>query len=219
MSEYHGVLLASGGLDSTTMFFAARARGEHLQPMFINYGQHCQGTELATLTEILAPAGMEPITLDISSIYAGSRSRLIDEADLWRDVVTDDAMYLPYRNLLMMSVACAFAQDRGLPAVYSAFINSNHAKEIDCSTEFFERLALMVADYGGVRVRLPFRHMSKADVVRLAANLDVPIGRTYSCQISANVPCGACPNCVERLDALEEVRRNPGATLAEPVWS
>jgi len=34
--------------------------------------------------------------------------------------------------------------------------------------------------------------------------LDVPIGRTYSCQASSKFPCGACPNCVERLNALSE---------------
>jgi 7-cyano-7-deazaguanine synthase len=205
MSEYHGVLLASGGLDSTTMYYTERDAGRRLLPLFLDYGQHCRDTELSTLREVLPPDADDVHVLDISSIYAGSRSRLIDEADLWRDEVADSDMYLPYRNLLFLSVASAFAQDRGLEAVYAAFINSNHAKEIDCSTEFFDRLGDVLSDYGTVRVRLPFRNHSKADVVRIAIDLGVPLARTYSCQIASQVPCGACPNCVERLNALATV--------------
>lgn len=53
-------------------------------------------------------------------------------------------------------------QDRGIAAVYAAFINSNHAKEIDCSTEFFDRLGDVLSDYGTVQIKLPFRDSSKA---------------------------------------------------------
>jgi 7-cyano-7-deazaguanine synthase len=112
-------------------------------------------------------------------------------------------MYLPYRNLLFLSVGAAFAQSNKIDHVYSAFINSNHAIELDCSGEFFDRLSVMLADYGGVKIEMPFRELTKYDVAVRAAELGVPIGQTYSCQISASTPCGACPNCVERLEALE----------------
>jgi 7-cyano-7-deazaguanine synthase len=206
MNEYHGVLLASGGLDSTTMYYAERQAGRRLLPLFLDYGQHCGKTELDTLREVLPPdAAGDVVVLDISCIYAGSRSRLISEADLWQEDVTPEDMYLPYRNLLFLSVAAAFAQDRGIAAVYAAFINSNHAKEIDCSTEFFDRLGDVLSDYGTVQIRLPFRDCSKADVIRLAIDLGVPVVRTYSCQVASKVPCGACPNCVERLDAIAAI--------------
>ncbi|MCE8421821.1 7-cyano-7-deazaguanine synthase, partial [Rhodovulum sulfidophilum] len=87
---------------------------------------------------------------------------------------------------------------------YSGFINSNHAKEIDCSTEFMNGLEELSRGVGAVRFHAPFREKTKADVVRQALNLAVPIGRTFSCQASSSFPCGACPNCVERLNALVE---------------
>jgi 7-cyano-7-deazaguanine synthase len=205
MSEYHGVLLASGGLDSTTLYYAELEAGRRLLPLFLNYGQHCSETELATLREVLPADADDVVVLDISCIYAGSRSRLIVEADLWREDVTPEDMYLPYRNLLFLSVGAAYAQDHEIAAVYAAFINSNHAKEIDCSSAFFDRLGDVLSDYGTVRVKLPFRDRSKADVIRLAVRLGVPLARTYSCQVASRVPCGACPNCVERLDALTAV--------------
>ena len=60
------------------------------------------------------------------------------------------------------------------------------------------------AGVGAVRFHAPFGTSSKSDVVRKAVELGVPIGRTFSCQASSSFPCGACPNCVERLKALNE---------------
>jgi 7-cyano-7-deazaguanine synthase len=209
VSEYDGVILASGGLDSTTLLYSLGARGQRVLPLFLDYGQHCRDTELAALREVSPQDIASGVTVvDISAVYRGSSSRLIQEADLWREDVIPADMYLPYRNLMFLSVAAAFAQDRGLDKVYAAFINSNHAKEIDCSATFFDQLGAMLADYGGVQVVLPFRDHSKTDVISLALQLDVPVGRTYSCQVSSQVPCGACPNCVERLQALDAVRRD-----------
>jgi len=93
----------------------------------------------------------------------------------------------------------------GLSEVYSGFINSNHAKELDCSANFLNKLEALAEHVGPVRIQLPFRDKSKTDVARLALKLGVPIGKTFSCQVFSDTPCGACPNCVERLNALAEL--------------
>jgi 7-cyano-7-deazaguanine synthase len=203
------VLLCSGGLDSTTLaFWLVRERISFL-PLFINYGQHCCDTELATAKLVLPTSVRRDLTsVNIADIYRGTSSRLISEPDLWRDSVEDIDLYLPYRNILFLSVGSAYAQARGINVVYSAFINSNHAKEIDCSAAFFDRLAALLSQYGSVEIRMPFRQFSKQRVVELALQLAVPIGATYSCQASSRVPCGACPNCVERLAALRTIGEN-----------
>jgi 7-cyano-7-deazaguanine synthase len=200
------VLLASGGLDSTTLAFWLRSQGIGFVPLFVNYGQHCAATELERLTELLPSVEFGPAKIvNISDVYAGCKSLLIAEPNLWEDDVSADAMYLPYRNLLLLSVGAAFAQANGLNEVYAAFINSNHAKEIDCSAQFFERLGEMLSDYGTVQVKMPFRDFSKRKVAEIGLSLDAPIARTFSCQASSQVPCGACPNCVDRLEALENL--------------
>jgi 7-cyano-7-deazaguanine synthase len=202
--DKQAVLLCSGGLDSTTLAYWLEQNLITFVPLFINYGQHCAETELATATSVLPPsARCEIRALDISDVYRGCTSRLISEADLWREPVEDADLYLPYRNILFLSVGSAFAQAHGIRAVYSAFINSNHAKEIDCSTEFFQRLSALLSEYGSVEIRMPFRDFSKRQVLELALTLGVPVGATFSCQASSSVPCGACPNCVERLAAIQ----------------
>ena len=100
-------------------------------------------------------------------------------------------------------MAAAYAQSADLTDVYSGFINSNHAKELDCSATFLNQLDGLAENVGPVRFHMPFRNWSKAQVVAEAVRLNVAIGQTFSCQLFSDTPCGACPNCVERLNALE----------------
>jgi 7-cyano-7-deazaguanine synthase len=208
------VLLASGGLDSTTLAYWLYEKNIIFQPLFINYGQHCAKTELETLTSVLPADYTDRIAVvDVSDVYKGSSSRLIDEANLWEDEVTYKDLYLPYRSLMLLSLGAAFAQSRGCQSLYSAFINSNHAQEIDCSTEFFEKLAGVLSGYGGVELIMPFRFMPKYEVAKIGIRLKAPIGRTFSCQASSTIPCGACPNCVDRLEALRLLSETPLSEL------
>lgn len=196
------VLLASGGLDSTTMAYALCQQDVRFTPLFIDYGQHNAVTEWRTLLKVLPPGASTPERVDVSSVYRGSSSALIRERDLWNEEVKDQDLYLPYRNSLLLCVGAAFAESRAAHFLYSAFINSNHARELDCSLDFFARLGAIMSSYGAVELRLPFKGYSKADVLATAIKLGVPVGLTYSCQASSDIPCGACPNCVERLEAL-----------------
>lgn len=201
------VLLASGGLDSTTLAYWLRNRGYQVIPLFINYGQHCAETEYDTLKKVLPSGCAEPEKIDISDVYHGAKSRLIVEPNLWVDNMMGDPLYLPYRNLLLLSIGSAFAQSHEYSHLYAAFINSNHAKEIDCSAQFFVGLEKILSEYGSVRVKMPFRNMSKLQVLRLALKLKAPVASTYSCQAASRIPCGACPNCVDRLDALKQIHK------------
>ncbi len=200
------VLLCSGGLDSTTLAYWLRSKNIFFVPLFLDYGQHCAKKEFTTLYRVL-PEEVVPyiVKVDVPSIYCGSKSRLIWEADLWTERVVADDLYLPYRNLLFLTIGAAFAQSRYMEKVYSAFINSNHAKEIDCSASFFDQLNSLLESYGSVQIKMPFREMSKYEVARLGIELGAPIAKTFSCQVCSVVPCGACPNCVERLHALAQL--------------
>ena len=206
-----GVILVSGGLDSTTLMYRFVSKGVDFIPLFVNYGQHCATHELDTLRKVIPPQYKEKIEIiDVSSIYKHSKSRFIKPANLWEESITADELYIPYRNVLLLTIAASFAQTLGLDKVYSAFINSNHAKEIDCSSEFFNKLEGLLSEYGSVKIEMPFRNMTKYEVAKLGIELKAPIGLTFSCQASPEIPCGACPNCVDRLEALKQIEQETG---------
>jgi 7-cyano-7-deazaguanine synthase len=200
------LLLASGGLDSTTVAYWLRQNGLIVSPVFFDYGQHCAEKEWNTLLEVLPKDGVRPPQKrDVSDIFRGSKSRLVREADLWTEDVTVEELYIPYRTLFFFAASAAIAQTMDLTDVYSGFINSNHAKEIDCSSTFLNDLGALAQNVGPVRFHIPFRDKSKKEVATIAQELAVPIGRTFSCQVFSDIPCGACPNCVDRISALNEL--------------
>jgi 7-cyano-7-deazaguanine synthase len=196
--------MASGGLDSTTVGYQLVAEGVEVVPIFFDYGQHCAALEWERVNEVFPSVMQPPERYNISEVFRGSQSRLIREANLWTEEVKDDDLYIPYRTMLFFAAAAARAQTTAILDVYTGFINSNHAKEIDCTAAFMNSLDGLTSTIGPVRFHSPFRYSSKSDVATAAASLGVPIGRTYSCQASSHFPCGACPNCVERLNALKE---------------
>ena len=49
------LLLASGGLDSTTLAFWLEAKGKRVHTLFFDYGQHCVEKEWHTLNEVMCP--------------------------------------------------------------------------------------------------------------------------------------------------------------------
>ncbi|MBQ4900312.1 7-cyano-7-deazaguanine synthase [Paenibacillus sp. Marseille-P2973] len=206
MQKFDALLMASGGLDSTVMAYWLKKQGKSVLPLFIDYGQHFKEEEFNTLQKVIPEEFKKDIrVVRVGDIYINSNSRMINEPDLWNEEVEADDLYLPYRNLLFLSIASSLAQTEGIAEVYSAFINSNHAKEIDCSKSFFDQLGTLLEGYGSVKVCMPFRDYSKLEVAQLGLELKVPIAITYSCQASSKFHCGVCPNCVDRINALNNL--------------
>lgn len=79
------LLLASGGLDSTTVGYRLASEGVDVIPVFFDYGPHCVEVEWSRVNEVLPPDMQRPERHDISDIFRGSQSRLIREADLWNE--------------------------------------------------------------------------------------------------------------------------------------
>ncbi len=204
--NFDAILLASGGMDSTVLAHYLNKEKVKYFPLFLNYGQHCKDTEYERLINELPKNQIKNVvSLDISGIYLDSQSRLIKEPNLWEEEVSYQDLYIPYRNLMFLTIAAAYAQSRKINKVYAAFINSNHVLEIDCSVDFFNNLQSLLDNIGSVEIELPFRDMTKFDVCRLGISLGLDITKTFSCQVNSKIHCGVCPNCVDRLEALEKV--------------
>lgn len=200
------VLMASGGLDSTVLAFWLMRKRINFVPLFIDYGQHGRKTELETLKKVLPAQFLNKINvIRLPKIYDGSTSRLIKEPNLWRDQIEDADLHLPHRNLLLIATGIAFAESRGMHEVYAAFIETHRATGPDCCDGFFKLLVELLSKTGSVKFKIPFKRFSKAQVAKIGITLKAPIDQTFSCLAAARIPCGACPNCVDRLKAIESL--------------
>jgi 7-cyano-7-deazaguanine synthase len=59
---------------------------------------------------------------------------------------------------------------------------------------------------------MPFLEKTKVDVVKMAAELGVPLELTWSCYYDRNEQCGKCESCLERREAFEK------AGLKDPLY-
>ncbi|MEM8550676.1 MAG: 7-cyano-7-deazaguanine synthase, partial [Verrucomicrobiota bacterium] len=74
----------------------------------------------------------------------------------------------------------------------------------DCREVFTEAMdkAIGLADWHPVSLHRPFVKMTKADIVRRGAELDVDFTQTWSCYQGSELHCGRCGTCIERREAF-----------------
>ncbi|HVV44354.1 MAG TPA: 7-cyano-7-deazaguanine synthase QueC, partial [Bryobacteraceae bacterium] len=116
--------------------------------------------------------------------------------------------YVPARNTIFLSFALAWAEVLESSDIFIGVNALDYSGYPDCRPEFieaFERMSNLATRTGveGVthmKIHTPLIRLSKADIVRLGADLGVPLGMTHSCYDPdpAGRPCGACDSCLLR---------------------
>ena len=217
-------VLLSGGLDSAVLlhYAARRLQAKPLYALSFHYGQrHARELDMARWQA--AKAGTtEHILLDLRpyrELIAGA-SALLEGAAPVPDLASLDAearrqppTYVPNRNLVMLSLAAAFAESRACQTVLYGAQAQDEYGYWDCTPEFIACLnrTLALNRRCPVTVAAPFADLPKSAGVRLGAELGVDFAHTWSCYRGEDRPCGACPTCVERRRAFAD------AGLADPL--
>ena len=207
MGARESVIILSGGLDSTVGLYAERARAQRVLAVSFDYGQrHRKELEFAAAT--CARLGVEHVVVNLSVLTA-----LMSRSALTSDVEVPDGHYaeasmtstvVPNRNMIMLSIAAAVALTNKCGHVVYGAHAGDHDIYPDCRPQFVEALALALTrcDYSPLELEAPFVEMTKADIVSLGAQLDVPFADTWSCYRGQDAHCGRCGTCVERREAF-----------------
>lgn len=206
------VVLHSGGLDSTTLLYAAKQAGASVYAVSFFYGQrHRRELEAAKsiCREIDVPWQLFDLEKAFMPIAAVSKSSLISSAPVPDGHYAEANMVqtiVPNRNMIMASVAVGFAQALGFEMVVVAAHAGDHFIYPDCRPEFLEMLkrAASLATEAEVTVESPFRYLTKSGIVRVGHRLGVPFEKTYSCYKGEELPCGTCGTCTERIESFRE---------------
>ncbi|MEV7006671.1 7-cyano-7-deazaguanine synthase QueC [Streptosporangium sp. NPDC051022] len=212
-STGHVVVVASGGLDSTTLAYWLGANGTaRLTLLGVDYGQR-HGTELSYLEVTAKALGATYVRLDLSGLatlvsgFALTDARVPVPPGHYSDV-SMRATVVANRNLLLLDLAVAHAVSAGADAVAFGAHSGDHTIYPDCRPVFVEayRRMVTVANEGfisdGFQVLAPFIEMTKAEIVRLGARLGVPFADTWSCYQGGRRHCGRCGTCTERKEAF-----------------
>jgi 7-cyano-7-deazaguanine synthase len=210
-----GLVLHSGGLDSTTLLKVAMDECDDVESLTILYGQKHE-KEVDAAVEICRRFGVEHGVIEIPNIFKGYGSTLIDDDkpqpqmtyEELRESEGPSPTYVPFRNAIFLSMATARALVANADYVYfGAHADDAHNWAYpDCTPEFIGAMtnAVNVGTYYKTRLRSPFMWATKAEIVRIGTKLGVPFEATWSCYDGGELQCGVCPTCVSRKEAFRQ---------------
>ena len=218
------VVLLSGGLDSTTLVhYMIRKLGiREVHALSFLYGQK-HSRELEAAQWQARAAGVKAhdlVDMGFFGALTPGASALTDAAvaipklsDLDDAALSQPPTYVPNRNMILLSVAAAYAEARGIRDVFYGAQTQDAYGYWDCTPEFVNRINSVLAlnHHPPVQVHAPFSGMRKVDELRIGLELGVDYAHTWTCYCGAATPCGECPSCVDRANAFRELG------IADPV--
>jgi len=212
------VVLLSGGLDSTTLlhYVIRRLGASEVHALSFIYGQkHRRELEAAAWQAKAAGVRAHDIVdMGFFGALIPGASALTDGAvavpklaDLDEAALTQPPTYVPNRNMMLLSVAAAHAEARGIRDIFYGAQTQDSYGYWDCTPLFVERVNAVLAlnHRPPVMVHAPFVRMRKAEEIKLGLELGVDYAHTWTCYRGDATPCGECPSCVERSAAFKEL--------------
>ena len=215
-SPKNAVVLLSGGLDSVTCLYWAKAHFDQVTAVSFNYGQR-HNSELNAAKKIAAAAKVHHRIIDIDLGQLGG-SALTDASLVVPDATPTDfsdnqhndsipITYEPARNTIFLSYALAVAEVTQSDAIVIGVNAVDYSGYPDCRPEYIEafekmaNLATKASVMGNhLTIATPLLHLSKAAIIKLGTSLGVDYSMTVSCYRAdaEGRACGHCDSCYLR---------------------
>lgn len=210
------VVVASAGLDSTTVAAHYASLGKEILLLHFVYGCKAQTQEVNRLRLIAESLEKKFATsckirlmhLPYSEIKTES-PLLVAERDIASGIAGAEFAHewVPARNLLMMSAAVALAEAEGY-GIVSLGLNLEEGGAYPDNEEAFtyamnKVMPYAVADGVKVEIECPLERKMKHEIVKYGLEIGAPFEHTWSCYKGGDVHCGECGPCFMRKTAFE----------------
>ncbi len=202
------VIIISGGMDSTTMLY--EYRDQIALAITFDYGSTQNGRERQCAITHCQRLGIRHIVVRLDFMQRYFKSALLESPEAIPDGNYNDenmkSTVVPFRNGIMLAIACGIAESNGLHRVMIANHTGDHSIYPDCTQPFVQAMsaAMQAGTYEHIEVFAPYTNISKADIARHGAALGLDYSETYSCYKGQEHHCGTCGTCTERRQALRE---------------
>ncbi|RKZ30089.1 7-cyano-7-deazaguanine synthase QueC [bacterium] len=205
------VVLHSGGIDSTVSAAVARRDGYELYMLHFDYGQLTESKERSCFAAIGKAFKVKKQEIaNVRFLKWVGHSSLTDEHI---PVPTGEpegipTTYVPFRNGIFLSLAAAWAETVKAQVIYIGTMEEDGPGYPDTSEKFIEAMQKAInlgrKPESKCRIIAPIIHLTKAEVIKLGAELLVPFGMTWSCYKDEDIACGVCQSCIMRRRAFRE---------------
>lgn len=234
MSKSYGVSLLSGGLDSTTVTAYAVPKTGNLTALTFQYGQaHSKEVDCAKEISRVLGIGHHLLDISFlgdvawySALTHPERFPVPEGRSAEQMGVSIPITYVPLRNTIFLSLAAALLESQVLHAIEEEgiapqeivarlFMAPNavdYSGYPDCRPEFFTKMSHALNHGSKIwtqyhipfQVETPIIDKSKADIVKMALDLQAPLELTWSCYQGTPKPCGSCDSCILRAKGFQE---------------
>lgn len=210
------ICILSGGMDSTLSSYIAKNDGYEIIAVHFNYGQRTQDKELIAFRNICTDLKIkEKYEIDIPFFKQIGASALTDEnIDIPTNGVEKGVpvTYVPFRNGIFLSITAAIAEKEGANAMYIGVVQEDSSGYPDCTDEFIKDITKAInqgtKESTKIEIKTPLVHLSKAQIVSRAFELNVPLEHTWSCYKNNDIACGVCDSCRLRLNGFKLAKKN-----------
>ncbi len=203
------IVLLSGGMDSVTALHVSMRDYEVVGAISFNYGSKHNAREIPFASYHCEKNGIPHQIIDATFMGKLFKSSLLlNGEDIPEGHYADETMkstVVPFRNGIMLSIACGYCESVGAEGVVIGAHSGDHAIYPDCRNEFMEAMsnAMQLGTYADIKLICPFVDVDKTEIVRIGAGLKVDYSQTWSCYKGKDTHCGACGTCYERKEAFE----------------
>jgi 7-cyano-7-deazaguanine synthase len=223
------VVLLSGGLDSSTVLYEARAQDLDCYALSFDYGQrHRQEMDAAiAIAQSAQVTDHQVVTFNLGQWGGSALTDTTLELPLGRSpsemAQTIPITYVPARNTIFLSFALSYAEAIGAERICIGVNQLDYSGYPDCRPDFIAAIqeAFRLGTRQGregipIKVVAPLLNHHKTDIIELGNTLGVPWAKTWSCYsdgggVTPPVACGVCDACHLRLAAFAEL------DLADPL--
>ena len=206
--EKDSVIIYSGGMDSTTLLYEFKDQIALAITFDYDSTQNAREREYAILH--CKRLGIKHLIIPLDFMHQHFKSALLGTAEDIPEGNYDDenmkSTVVPFRNGIMLSIACGIAESNGLTKVLIANHSGDHTIYPDCRPEFIKAMseAMSAGTYENVTVFAPYTLLSKKDIALHGKALGLDYSETYSCYKGGEYHCGKCGTCRERIEALRD---------------
>ena len=199
----------SGGLDSAVTLYLAKKQGFQCRCLIFDYGQR-HYREVASAKKIAREAKCPSQVVKIRLPWKGS-ALLDKKLKIPLRPKGIPATYVPGRNIIFLSFALSFAEASRAEAIFIGAHTQDYSGYPDCRASFltaFQKAAAAGTKAGvekkAIRIISPLINKKKAEIIKIGANLKVPLELTRSCYQGGVRPCNKCDSCYYRMRGFRE---------------
>jgi 7-cyano-7-deazaguanine synthase len=201
------VVVYSGGMDSTVLLYHAFKKYDEIYALTFDYNQRHK-KEIEVAMSICHPKLKDHKLIDLKFFreLVPSSALTSDNIDVpkMKDIIGEaqSTAYVPNRNMMMISIACSYAEAIDVSNVYyGAVAVDNLSGYWDCTEFFVEGINNLLALNRMNRIQLhaPLLFKTKKDIIEMGIELGVQFEHTWTCYEGKSISCGICPSCSARL--------------------